>query len=302
VKHPLPLDSLLVLDAIARKGSFAAAAKALHRVPSAVTYSIQKLESQLNVALFNRQGHRATLTEAGERLLKDGRLLLQLSEQVQRSVEQVGSGWESELRVAIADTVPLTPILEICQEFMAISPHTELRLSEEVLSGTWDALISGRCDLVIGATGEIPSVGGLSVQPYIDMEFIFAVSPNHPFAHAEQPITEPQLMQEIMVVVADSARSLPTRSAAVLQRQKTITVSSMETKRQAQILGIGMGYLPDFLIEEDLKSKRLIQKQTVHDAFKVQTLLAWNSHSKGKGLQWFVTALLEKQHEPLPKK
>ncbi len=53
-----------------------------------------------------------------------------------------------------------------------------------------------------------------------------------------------------MIVVANSARTLPTRSAAVLQGQKTMTVSSMETKRQSQIFGLGMGYLPDFFIKE----------------------------------------------------
>ncbi len=291
MSHPLPLDSLLVLDAIAKKGSFAAAADALHRVPSAVTYSIQKLETQLNVTLFNRQGHRAILTEAGERLLQDGRQLLQLSDQVQRNVQQVDSGWENELRIAIADTVPLGPLLEICQQFMAMAPHTELKLTEEVLGGTWDSLISGRCDLVIGASGDMPSIGGLRTRPYGEMEFIFAVAPHHPFAQIEQPITESQMMQEIMIVVADSARTLPPRSAAVLQRQKIMTVSSMETKRQAQILGLGMGYLPDFFIEEDLKTQRLIRKETALDALKVQTQIAWNAHSKGKGLQWFVDAL-----------
>ena len=48
----LTLDALLVIDAIDRKGSFAAAAHELHRVPSAVTYSVQKLEEDLDVLLF----------------------------------------------------------------------------------------------------------------------------------------------------------------------------------------------------------------------------------------------------------
>jgi hypothetical protein len=55
----LSLDALLVLDAIARKGSFAAAAEELHRVPSAITYTVQKLEQDLDVQLFDRSGHRA---------------------------------------------------------------------------------------------------------------------------------------------------------------------------------------------------------------------------------------------------
>ncbi|WP_230369313.1 LysR family transcriptional regulator [Paludibacterium denitrificans] len=55
-------DALLVLDAIARNGSFSAAAEELHRVPSTITYTIQKLEQDLDIAIFDRSGHRARLT------------------------------------------------------------------------------------------------------------------------------------------------------------------------------------------------------------------------------------------------
>ena len=52
----ISLDSLAVLDAIARNGSFAAAAEALHKVPSALTYTVQKLEQQLGLVIFDRSG------------------------------------------------------------------------------------------------------------------------------------------------------------------------------------------------------------------------------------------------------
>ena len=72
----ISLDSLVVLDAIARNGSFAGAAEELNRVPSAITYTVQKLEQDLDVMLFDRSRHRARLTEAGEALLREGRFLL----------------------------------------------------------------------------------------------------------------------------------------------------------------------------------------------------------------------------------
>jgi DNA-binding transcriptional LysR family regulator len=78
----LTLDALAVLDAIDRKGSFAAAAEELHRVPSAMTYAVQKLEEDLDVLLFDRRGHRAQLTEAGRELLREGRHLLQAASEL----------------------------------------------------------------------------------------------------------------------------------------------------------------------------------------------------------------------------
>ena len=78
----LSLDSIEVLDAIARKGSFAAAAESLFRVPSAITYTVRKLEEDLGVALFDRNGHRAMLTEAGTELLREGRRLLEAASEL----------------------------------------------------------------------------------------------------------------------------------------------------------------------------------------------------------------------------
>ena len=76
MQNPLSLDALRVLDAIERRGSFQAAAEALHKVPSALSYTVQKLESDLGVVLFDRSRQRARLTAAGTLLLERGRKLL----------------------------------------------------------------------------------------------------------------------------------------------------------------------------------------------------------------------------------
>src|SRR6185295_12007655 len=100
----LSLDSIHVLDAIDRNGSFALAAAELHRVPSAITYSVKQLEEGLGVELFDRKGHRAILTDAGRELLSEGRHLLRAAADLECRVQQVAKGWESELRLAV-DTV-----------------------------------------------------------------------------------------------------------------------------------------------------------------------------------------------------
>jgi DNA-binding transcriptional LysR family regulator len=64
----LTLDALQVLDAIARCGTFAAAAGELHRTTSTLSYTVKKLEDDLGVQLFDRSGYRATLTNAGHLL------------------------------------------------------------------------------------------------------------------------------------------------------------------------------------------------------------------------------------------
>ncbi|MCW5604382.1 MAG: LysR family transcriptional regulator, partial [Burkholderiales bacterium] len=178
----LSLDALLVLDAIDRKGSFAAAAHELHRVPSAVTYTVQKLEEDLDVLLFDRRGHRAKLTTAGRELLEEGRHLLRAAGELESRVKRVATGWEADLRIAYDDVIPIEAVLALADEFHREECGTRLRIASEVLGGCWDALVSGRADLVIGAPGDGPAGGGYTVRPLGEVEWVFAVAPTHPLA------------------------------------------------------------------------------------------------------------------------
>src|SRR5574343_955774 len=93
-------DALLMMDTIARTGSFAAAAREMGKVPSALTYSVRQLEDALDVLLFDRRSRQAQLTAAGQELLAEGRRLLQEIDAVANRVRRIATGWESELTMA----------------------------------------------------------------------------------------------------------------------------------------------------------------------------------------------------------
>jgi DNA-binding transcriptional LysR family regulator len=181
----LSLESIVILDAIDRRGSFAAAAEELHRVPSAITYGVRQLEESLNVRLFDRSGHRAVLTLAGEELLREGRRLLEAASTLEQRVKRVATGYEAELRIAISDLIPIERFYPLVERFYREDCGTRLRLMTEVFGGSWDALASGRADLAVGAPGDGPSGGGYTVQTMGSMRFIFAVAPSHPLAKIE---------------------------------------------------------------------------------------------------------------------
>jgi DNA-binding transcriptional LysR family regulator len=95
MKYPITLDALEVLDAIARKGSFAAAGNELFRVPSAISYTVQKLEQDLDVVLFRKEGRKAVLTQAGKVLLEHGREILEATERLAVATKKTHSGFSS---------------------------------------------------------------------------------------------------------------------------------------------------------------------------------------------------------------
>ena len=292
----ISIDALLVLDAIDRKGSFAAAAHELHRVPSAITYTVQKLEEDLDVPLFDRRGHRAKLTTAGRELLTEGRLILRAAGELEAHVKRVATGWEAELRIAYDDIIPARAILGLAQVFHQQQCGTRLRIAAEVFGGCWDALAAERADLVIGAPGDGPAGGGYNTRLMGDVDWVFAVAPEHPLAAARgpQPLRPGDILAHRAVVVADSSRNLPPRTAGLLTGQETLTVHDMTAKLLAQQMGLGVGHLPRVVAEREAAVGRLVIRQTDEGRLNTRLYLAWRGRHKGKALAWWVKQVGEK--------
>src|SRR6476646_3521027 len=159
-RSALTPDALAMMEAIAQSGSFAAAARQLGKVPSALTYSVRQLEDALDVLLFDRRSRQATLTAAGRELLEEGRHLLEQMDAVASRVKRIATGWETQLGIAVDDVISRSTMLDLCSDFYAectvrsksargpagvaaTPPPTRLRLQTEVMAGTWEALVTG---------------------------------------------------------------------------------------------------------------------------------------------------------------
>lgn len=283
----LSLDALQILDAIDRRGSFAAAGKALHKVPSTISYTVSKLEEDLGVQLFDRVGPRAHLTPAGEALLEEGRHLLRAARELEMRVRRVASGWEAELTVAVDSMFVPALLAEDVRAFNAVAEQTRMRLISESLSGTWEALLDRRADLLIGAAGEGPSGGGYVVEPLGVVRFVFAVAPSHPLATAPEPLGREQLAGHCAIAVADSARRLLPRTVGLLMGQETMTVPDMVSKFRLQCAGLGFGFLPEPYVRQAVREGRLVIRQVGEPKPDETFWLAWRTGEEGAALKWW---------------
>lgn len=283
MNRKISLEALEVLDAIARKGSFAAAAESLFRVPSAVTYSVRRLEDDLGVRLFDRSGHRAMLTAAGAELLREGRHLLRAANELECRVRRVATGVETELSIAVDDLFAMQAIYPILDAFYAQGLGTRLRLLREVYGGSWDALVAGRADISVGASGEPPPGGGYAMRVLGVVEFQFAVAPHHPLAALPEPLQNHDIQQYRSISAADSSRNLAPRTSGILSGQDVLTVPDIEAKLEAQIHGLGVGYLPKQLAETHAAAGKLVIKQVAEPKPQATSHLAWRTHSDGHG-------------------
>lgn len=287
---PLTLDALAILDAIDRRGSFARAAEELERATSSLTYTVQKIEAELDVLLFDRSGHRARFTPAGKLLLDEGRTLLGAAQTLEDRARQAAGGWEPRFALALEGVLPVAPLLPVLDAFYALGQGVALRLRQEVLAGTWDALASGCADLAI-AGGEAPPGAGLKTRPLGSLEFVFCVTPGHALARLKRPLNSTDLATHRAVVIADTARNLPLRSADWLRQQPRLTVDDLPTKLAAQQAGLGVGALPRWLAEAEIAAGRLVPCALVDGNPRQTFHLAWRSGESGRALDWFVQAL-----------
>jgi DNA-binding transcriptional LysR family regulator len=290
----LSIEALEVIDAIARKGSFAAAAESLFRVPSALTYTVRKLEEDLGLSLFDRSGHRAILTKAGEELIKEGRPLLEAAQVLESRVKRVATGIETDITIAISDLFSNTAILQALADFYLQDFGTRVKLTREVFGGSWDALITGRADISMGAPGDIPSGGGYATKLIGNLDFVFAVAPQHPLASLKEPLNSQNIIQYRAVAVADSSRNLPPRTTGILTGQDVLTVHNMESKLEAQIMGLGVGYVPKHLALRYAKAGKLIIKTVAESRNIAPTYIAWRNNAdktSGKAQQWLLKRL-----------
>lgn len=285
-------ESLELLQTIVDAGSLAAAARRLGLVPSALTYRLRRIEDALDVLLFDRSSRQARPTEAGAELLRQGRELLQAVDAVANRVKRVATGWEPSFTIALDGLISRTTVFELTEQFFATNPPTRLRIRDEVLSGTFDALVSGRADLAIGVSLETASHAGIRVQALGSVAFVLAVAPHHPLAAETQPITDQALARHRVAAVADSAQGGGSLSVGILGGQDVFTVATMQAKLEAQIRGLGIGYLPEPLARPYIESGRLVALRAQRPNRVARTQYAWRQGERtGRALAWWLERL-----------
>lgn len=295
--HPLTPEAIRLIATIDEAGSFAAAARVLGKVPSALSYNVRRLEDALDVLLFDRSSRNAVMTPAGRELLTEGRRLLLELDAVASRVKRVASGWEGQLTVAANALVCPHTLLELVAAFFdqrdgdGMPPPTRLRLRQEVLSGTWEALLSGAADLAIGVDADDTRTTGIQIKPLGELRFVFAVAPHHPLAHADEPLEPEVIRPHRSIAIADSAMRLSPSSRNLLPGQEVLTVPTLDMKVEAHLRGLGCGFLPEPKVRSQIASGQLIVRLTSEERV-ARFSIAWrHGGQRGRALDWWLKQL-----------
>ncbi|WP_338884263.1 MULTISPECIES: LysR family transcriptional regulator [Xenorhabdus] len=283
-ERALTLESLRVMDAIDRRGSFAAAADELGRVPSALSYTMQKLEEELDVVLFDRSGHRTKFTNVGRMLLERGRLLLEAADKLAADAEALARGWETHLTIVCEALFPMASLFPLVDKLAAKS-NTQLSLMTEVLAGAWERLETGYADIVIAPDLHFRASAEVNSRALYSVNNVYVASADHPIHHEPEPLSDATRVKYRGIAVADTARERPVLTVKLLDKQPRLTVSSLEDKRRALLSGLGVATMPYPMVEQDIAEGRLrvIGSEYSHET---NIIMAWRRDSMGEAKSW----------------
>lgn len=242
---------LAIVQEVARRGSLTAAADVLCLTQSALSHSIKKLEQQLGVAIWQREGRSLRLTQAGEHLLGVATRVLPQLELAEQRLRQYAAGERGTLRIGMECHPCYQWLLKIVSPYLAAWPDVDVDVKQKFQFGGIGALFAYEIDLLV--TPDPLYKPGLHFEPVFDYEQVLVVAHTHPLAAA--PYIEPrQLSDQVLITYPVEPERLDVFSQFLLpagiapRRHKTIETTDIMVQMVAS--GRGVAALPRWLVQE----------------------------------------------------
>lgn len=251
----ISLDQLRVLVTTVNEGSFSAAARKLGRVQSAVTHTVQQLELQLGVELFDRSGYRPVLTPAGTSLMEDARAVLTRADSLLAKAGAISAGLESSLSITSDVMVPFDLLARVLGEFDTRFPGVKVQLQIEALGAVAAHLYEGVADLAILCSLPVPP-DDLTILAMGHVSLVPVASSRHPLAAVEGRIDETALRDHRQIVLTDRSAISRGRDFNVYS-PLTWRVADLGAKHALIRQGLGFGNMPVHLVQADLDAGAL---------------------------------------------
>jgi DNA-binding transcriptional LysR family regulator len=255
--NAVTIDQLRVFRQVAEVGSFSAAARAMHRAQSAITYAVQKLEEQVGAELFDRSGYRPVLSEAGRALLPRATRILDEVAAFGAQARGIAGGLEPEVSLVVEALYSTPLLLGVLADFQGEYPSVQLRISVETLGGTVQALRDGGADLGV-CLDFARALPDLQATPMGHVDLVPVAAPGHPLARKKGPIPLEATRDHVQLVLTDRSP---------LTRGKEYTVFATRTWRLADlgarhamvVAGLGWCSMPLHMVKDDLAARRLVR-------------------------------------------
>ncbi|QLE85315.1 LysR family transcriptional regulator [Shewanella sp. Scap07] len=288
----IDVDAFNVLQVLVEEGSFAKAAERLHKAQSAISYQVKKLEQHLGVKLFCRDSYRAELTDEGKVILAEGQRLLQYLGNIEHLAQRFSQGWEPKLELVIDGSLPMEPIMRALKRMSEYDIPTKIQLNMEFLGGVQARFERDNADLML--VKDYRTGPHYRPQALPDVKSLLVVAKEHPLSSL-QNISLFDLLQHVELTIEDSAPQQAARDDLQFGGDKVFYLSGFIMKKNALLMGLGFGWMPEFLIADELRSGQLKELDFIggsHYSFTPQ-LVSTMERPLGRAGMLFTDLILE---------
>lgn len=251
------LDQLRVFLTVVEVGSFAGAARKLHRATSVVSYSIANLEMQLGVSLFDRKTTRKPqLTDAGRTVLAEARTIYNGIDGLRAKVRGLLHGLEAEVHLVLDVMLPSERIVDALKTFREEFPTVSLHLHMEALGAVTQRVLDRSATL--GVSGPLTtSIDGVERISIGKVALIPVAAPTHPLA-TDGPHLPGAGRDHVQLVLSDRSTLTADQEFAVVGT-RTWRLADLGAKHMLLREGIGWGNMPEPMVRDDMAVNRLVQ-------------------------------------------
>jgi len=251
------LDQLRVFLTVVDVGSFAGAARKLHRATSVVSYSIANLEMQLGVSLFDRKTTRKPqLTDAGRTVLAEARSIYSGIDGLRAKVRGLLHGLEAEVHLVLDVMLPSQRVVDALKAFREAFPTVSLHLHIEALGAVTQRVLDRGA--MLGVSGPLTaSIDGIERIGVGKVTLVPVAAPEHPLAQTG-PHEPGAGRAHVQLVLSDRSQLTQNQEFAVIGT-RTWRLADLGAKHMLLREGIGWGNMPVDMVRDDLISGRLVQ-------------------------------------------
>lgn len=273
----LPVAQMVLFAKVVEAGSFAAAAKELGQTRAAVSKQIGALEERVGAQLLQRTTRSMQLTEIGAELYARCARIAEEAAEAERAIASLQGAPRGLLRVAAPVTFGLRHLAPLVAPFLAAQPEIRLDL---VLSDAAPDWSTDRVDVAVRIAPRADA--GCVAHLLAPSPHVVVASPGY-FARRGVPRQPEELRAHACLLYS----SLPTPTLWRFRRGRSIRVSGRlsvnhgETLRRAVLDGVGVAYMPRFIVGEDVASGRLV---TALDEWVQSAQRIFLVHPRGRNL------------------
>ncbi|MGB5791210.1 MAG: LysR family transcriptional regulator [Pseudoalteromonas nigrifaciens] len=246
------LEQWRMFRSVVQFGGFNQASQGIHKSQSSIHNAVGKIESSLDVKLFEIEGRKTVLTQAGELMLKRANFLLDEAAKLEIVGHTLGQGTEGSLKIAVDEMFPQARLYKVLDTVSAQYPMLQIELVESVLSGASELIENADVDIAISP---VALTEGFSEQ-LCQIDFIAVANPDHTLHSLGRDLTAEDLKSHRQIVVRDSGMHRKS-DAGWLGANQRWTVSHLRTSIDMICSGLGFAWLPLTSIKNELAQGKL---------------------------------------------